>query len=99
MKHELMDVLDPQRSRLRALAAAVGKSVAEVSSGDATNEVAQRLQTAWLELSQALALGEEPALRKCPNCSRHIPREATRCRYCMAHSEAHTSRPTAEPGT
>ena len=96
MKHELLDVLDPPRSRLRALVAAVDKHVADLSSQDVTNEAAQSLKRAWLDLSKAMALGDEPALRNCPNCRRHILREATRCRYCMAHSEAHAPRISAE---
>ena len=51
---------------------------------------------AWLALSKALALGPEPALRVCPSCSRRILREATRCRYCMAHSGAWVSGVDAE---
>lgn len=78
MKQEL-DVLDPARSQLRTLAAAVERHVADVGSED--------LKVAWLALSKALALGEEPKLRTCPSCSRRIVPEATRCRYCMAQSE------------
>jgi hypothetical protein len=78
MKQEL-DVLDPPRSQLRKLAAAVERHVGDVGSED--------LKVAWLALSKALALGDEPKLRTCPNCSRRILPEATRCRYCMAQSD------------
>jgi hypothetical protein len=96
MTPESFDVLDPPRSRLRALVAIVDQHVADVSTRDATNEAAQSLKRAWLDLSKALALGEEPKLRACPSCSRRIPREATRCRYCMAHSAAQTPATAAE---
>lgn len=84
-----LDVLDPPRSRLRALATSLDGHVAELIVGDPTREAAANVQRAWLALSTALALGAEPVLRSCPHCSRRIPREAARCRYCMARSDAH----------
>lgn len=88
MTTENLDVLDPSRSQLRALAATLDQHVSDLSSQDHAGETAQSVKIAWLALAKALALGPEPALRSCPSCSRRIPREATRCRYCMAQSAA-----------
>jgi hypothetical protein len=87
MSKQDFDVLDPPRSKLRALAASVERHVAELGAGQAQTAV-QDLGIAWRALSNALALGPEPSLRGCPHCGRRIPHEATRCRYCMAHSPA-----------
>jgi hypothetical protein len=86
MKEQAIDVLDPPRSRLRALAASVDLYVADLEAHGANAQTVENLKQAWIALSKALALGAEPELRTCPNCSRRIPREATRCRYCMAES-------------
>ena len=94
MKQEL-DVLDPPRSQLRALAAAVERHVADLSTRDAS-EAAQSLKRDWAALAKALALGDEPTLRDCPSCSRRIPRESTRCRYCLAQSAANITREVPE---
>ena len=91
MKEEPIDVLDPPRSRLRVLAASVDRHLADLDAHGATAQTVENLKRAWLELSKALALGTEPELRTCPSCSRRIPREATRCRYCMAESGASVS--------
>jgi hypothetical protein len=86
-----MDGLDPARSRLRAL---VGRVEAELARLEASLPAQERngdvtaLNHSWRELVAALALGEEPVLRSCPHCRRQVPREATRCRYCMKQSEA-----------
>lgn len=95
MTHPNIDVLDPPRSRLRALATSLDGRVAELSVGDPTPEGAANVRQAWLALSKALALGAEPVLRSCPHCRRRIPSEASRCRYCMARSDAHASSPSS----
>jgi hypothetical protein len=86
MKTESQDVLDPSRSQLRALAATLDRHVSDLSNQAQVGETSQNLKLAWLALSKALALGPEPTLRSCPKCNRRIPREATRCRYCMTQS-------------
>lgn len=91
MTYPLVDVLDPPRSQLRALAASVDEHIAELSAQGVGGESAEKLRVAWLALSKALALGAEPVLRACPRCSRRIPFDATRCRYCMALSHASLS--------
>jgi hypothetical protein len=91
MKDKPLDVLDPSRSQLRALAASVDRHVAQLNAKDEADATTQSLTVAWLALSKALALGPEPLLRDCPSCNRRIPREATRCRYCMAQSQASVS--------
>lgn len=88
MKPELLDVLDLPQTQLRALSATLEKHVNELGTQDQTAETTQSLKLAWLALSKAMALGPEPTLRSCPSCSRRIPREATRCRYCMMQSQA-----------
>lgn len=97
MKTELQDVLDPSRSELRALAATLDRHVSDLSNQTHVGETTQSLKLAWLALSKALALGPEPTLRSCPNCNRRIPREATRCRYCMTQSAAATPDVEAQP--
>jgi len=87
MKNNDSDVLDPPRSKLRTLAARVEQHVSELSAGNGAAGMSD-LGVAWRALSKELALGPEPVLRGCPHCARRIPCEATRCRYCMAHSPA-----------
>ncbi|HYJ11720.1 MAG TPA: hypothetical protein VEX18_22005 [Polyangiaceae bacterium] len=94
MKTETLDVLDPSQSQLRALAATLDRHVSELSNQDHASETTRSLKLAWLALSNALALGPEPTLRSCPHCSRRIPREATRCRYCMTQSAAAAAEPS-----
>jgi hypothetical protein len=86
MKQDLPDVLDPPRSKIRALAATVDRHVAVLGTDGPAVETIEGLRLAWLDLSKALDLGAEPALRGCPHCSRRIPCEAKRCRYCMEAS-------------
>jgi hypothetical protein len=98
MPHPSPDVLDPPRSQLRALAAAVDREIANLSTPGQSPEATEGLKLAWQALSKALALGPEPELRACPQCSRRIPREATRCRYCMAESRAWAAATDGELG-
>lgn len=83
------DVLDPPRSKLRALAAALQQQVTQLD-GAATASATQvaGVVAAWDLVSAALALEPEPTLRDCPHCQRRVLAEATRCRYCMAVSPA-----------
>lgn len=96
MNHQAFDVLDPPRSKLRALAALVDQCVANLSADDLASEAIVRLKRAWADVSKAMALGEEPELRGCPSCNRRIPLEAARCRYCMVRSEAQLPTLSAE---
>ena len=83
------DVLDPPRSKLRALASKLDGQISElgaVAEGAAAIERVAAVMASWRELANALDFGSEPVLRSCPNCHRRIPTEATRCRYCMATS-------------
>lgn len=84
------DVLEPQRSRLRMLAAGVDRHVSLLAAADGTRSAADfaALMEAWQNLMRALDLGPEPQLRACPSCARAILHEATRCRYCMTKSTA-----------
>ena len=89
MTEKIWDVLDPPRSKLRALAAALQQQVTQLD-GAATASPAQvaGVVAAWGLVSDALALDPEPTLRDCPHCQRRVPAEATRCRYCMVASPA-----------
>ena len=84
------DAIEPARSRLRALVAAVAREVQSVD-GQAQGGAATSLSFAWTSLVAELDLGAEPTLRECPHCGRAILRRAVRCRYCMKRS------PGAEP--
>jgi hypothetical protein len=91
MDNQNWDVLDPPRSKLRALAAKLQEQISLLDSalqGGSAPAQFVSVADAWRELSGALDLGAEPALRSCPSCQRRVPVEATRCRYCMATSPA-----------
>jgi hypothetical protein len=75
------DVLEPQRSALRALVSTMDKELSSLD-GDEGNDSRRSLRDAWQALVHALALGPEPELRACEACSRSIMVTATRCRYC-----------------
>ena len=91
MDNQNWDVLDPPRSKLRALVATLQEQMSRLDTalqgGPATAQFGS-VADAWRALSSALDLGAEPPLRACPNCQRRVPIEATRCRYCMANSPA-----------
>lgn len=83
------DVLDPPRSKLRVLAAALQQQVSQLDgSGAGSPAHVAGVVAAWRLVSDALALEPEPVLRDCPHCQRRVLAEATRCRYCMAVSPA-----------
>ena len=91
MDNDDWDALDPARSKLRALSKRVDRGLVELGLDTQAGALATQkaaLLDAWHELLAALALDEEPLLRKCPHCQRGILEQATRCRYCMRHSEA-----------
>lgn len=75
---------DPVRSRLRTLVAAVERQLSAEPVQQMTPDVLSALREAWAALVQELALGPEPALRKCPKCGRLVMQQATRCAYCWA---------------
>ena len=91
MNDSAPDVLDPPRSKLRALAIQLDQQLALLcASVDATKGDSNvvGLSITWRAVSKALDLGAEPSLRACPHCLRRVPEAATRCRYCMAVSPA-----------
>ena len=73
---------DPVRSRLRTLVAAVERHLSAEPVQQMTPDVLSALQEAWAALVKELALGPEPALRKCTQCGRLVMQQATRCAYC-----------------
>jgi hypothetical protein len=91
MDNQDWDGLDPARSRLRVLSERVNRGLVELGvdpqPGALAGEKASLL-SAWRELLAALAIEDEPSLRSCPHCQRRIIEQATRCRYCMRHSDA-----------
>jgi hypothetical protein len=91
MDNQDWDGLDPARSKLRRLSERLNRELgalgSDPQSGAFAAEKAAVLE-AWRALSAALALEAEPALRQCPHCKRGILEQATRCRYCMRHSDA-----------
>lgn len=91
MNNQDWDELDPARSKLRALTERVTRGLVELGADAQNGALATQRTTvleAWRELLAALAIEEEPSLRKCPHCGRRIIEQATRCRYCMRHSAA-----------
>ena len=90
MDNQDWDGLDPARSRLLALSERMNSGFLDLGTGTGpgalASEKAALLET-WRELSTALALEERPELRGCPHCQRQILAQATRCRYCMRHSD------------
>jgi RNA polymerase subunit RPABC4/transcription elongation factor Spt4 len=95
MDHQEWDGFDPARSRLRALVARVEAELVRLEDQSEQPRVGQTtaLAQTWRDLVIALALGEERPLRHCPHCRRQVPREATRCRYCMRQSAAAGAQP------
>ncbi len=91
MNHQEWDGIEPARSRLRALTASVERELERLEQtlrGAGREDEVGALTNKFRELAAALALGAEPVLRNCPHCQRQVLRDATRCRYCLRHSEA-----------
>jgi predicted RNA-binding Zn-ribbon protein involved in translation (DUF1610 family) len=91
MKQPHWDGIDPAQSQLRMLVARVEAELEQLDAEPGVGGRASRipeLKQSFRALVTALALGEEPELRVCPHCGRHVIREATRCRYCMKQSAA-----------
>jgi hypothetical protein len=88
------DAIEPERSRMRVLAARVEVALDGLreEQGDRVQALS-RLVAAWADIVGELALGVEPSLRTCPHCNRSILEVAVRCRYCMERS------PAVEPGS
>jgi hypothetical protein len=70
---------DPERSRLRATVSSIEKALHELPS-DAV--LTKSLQASFSSLVTQLALGPEPELRQCPNCSYFGMRAASVCGHC-----------------
>jgi len=75
---------DPVRARLRTLVAAVERHLSAEPLQQMRPDLLSALREAWAALVQELALGPEPALRRCPKCGRVVMEQAMRCGYCWA---------------
>ena len=73
---------DPKKSRLRSLVAAVERDLSEAPAEQMQPGAFVSLRVSWDALVNELALGPEPALRRCPRCSRLVMRAATACSHC-----------------
>ena len=73
---------DPTKSRLRSLVAAVERDLSGAPAEQMQPGALVALRASWDALVRELALGPEPALRRCPHCSRLVMRAATACGYC-----------------
>ena len=89
-------VPDLKRARLRATIAVIERELARLP-GDVTKDnrgtLADSLRASVDDLVGQLALGPEPAYRKCPVCDRVGMRAATVCGHCWT-----TLPPLAAPG-
>ena len=74
----------PVRSRLRALVEAVERHLSAEPVQQMRPDALSALREAWAALVHELAMGPEPALRKCRKCGRLPMEQATRCGYCWA---------------
>ena len=84
-----MNFQDIERSKLRAVVADIQHQVAVLSTQWAAagqSATADRFNGSWTALTELLALGPEPELRKCPFCHEAIRQEATRCMHCWKQS-------------
>jgi hypothetical protein len=73
---------------LRKLIADVEGGLAKIEAAGAADVSAQtkELRARWVALVDNLAIGPEPATRKCPFCKKLIMHDATRCLHCWAKS-------------
>ena len=75
---------DPSRSRLRAIVAEVERDLSAAPLEQMHPGALATLRASWAALVQELALGPEPAMRRCPKCGRLVMEQAMRCGYCWA---------------
>jgi len=78
---------DPANFRLRATLATLQRRVNVACARELSVETGQRLQEAIASLTDQLALGPAPEVRKCPNCGSVGMRAATICGNCWTHLE------------
>ncbi len=87
MKHLPASLPDPAGANLRAAVATITDTISSLSGLFTPEEVKTALDSltaSWGELVNQLALGQEPAYRECPICSRLALRKTTLCRDCLA---------------
>lgn len=87
---------DAARSRLRAAVATVEHEISRLPKQDADDSGSppMDLPAAFADLVKQLALGPEPAVRKCPVCHHIGMRAATLCGFCLTRLAA----PTGQDG-
>ena len=69
-------------TRLREIVTTIDRQLLRLAADETPNRTKDDLAKSIGELVGLLALGPEPELRTCPECSRRVRREATRCGFC-----------------